>query len=116
MSDLLPIAKVSCGTCRACCKHDIIPIHPECGDNPADYETEQLGSITVLKRVDGHCVYLSDNGCTIWGRHPAICREFDCGRFFRNMTRYERRHMIRRGIASREVIDQGRRQAQARGL
>jgi Fe-S-cluster containining protein len=33
----------------------------------------------VLKsKPDGSCVYLGDQGCSIYERRPQMCRAFDC--------------------------------------
>jgi Fe-S-cluster containining protein len=91
-------------------------LHPELGDDPASYETERaINPLTgkaayVLRRgADGNCVYLGASGCTIHGRHPAICREFDCGRMYEKTTRAERKRYIAQGWASKRVFDEGRR-------
>jgi Fe-S-cluster containining protein len=69
--------KVDCGTCRACCSHTIVlPLE---GDDPSlDWVPNHEGITVLNKRENGDCVYLGPQGCTIWGRHPKICRVFDC--------------------------------------
>lgn len=115
------MAHVPCHGCTKCCHGDSIVIHPECGDDPGMYDTvRQKHPITgeecrVLRhKPNGDCVYLDGaRGCTIHGRAPAICREFDCRRFVldftRDYTRAERRTMVRKGIISKDVLEEGRK-------
>jgi len=90
-------AVVPCNGCTACCRGEVIELHPEQGDDVSAYETMQvrlLGrDMTVLKLLpDGACVYLGEGGCTIHDRAPVICRVFDCRRFAMNIgNRAERR-------------------------
>jgi len=110
---------VPCNGCTACCQNDLLVLHPEMGDDPASYETmEAINPVTgapclALKhKPGGGCIYLGDGGCTIHGRAPAICREFDCRRFYSRMveiyTRAERRKFIKSGIIGAEVFRAGR--------
>ena len=32
----------------------------------------------AIKQDGGKCVYLADDGCSIWETRPAMCRHFDC--------------------------------------
>lgn len=75
-----PTRNVPCGTCTACCQGDAIFMHPECGDDPSQYETEMYEGRVILKhKPNGDCIYLDRaKGCTIHERRPAICRELDC--------------------------------------
>lgn len=78
--DPRPIRIVNCGSCNECCRNDAIFMHPECGDNPADYDTEMYEGRLILKhKPNGDCIYLDrEKGCTIWDRRPTICKELDC--------------------------------------
>lgn len=107
---------VPCNGCTACCRNDFIALHPECGDDPRQYQcTLQYNPVTkkecwVLDRKeDESCVYLGPNGCTIYDRAPTICREFDCRRMFLLLDRATRRMSIRKGLMSKEVLDAGRK-------
>ena len=42
-----------------------------------------VGQMVLNHLTNGDCVYLGPDGCTIHGRHPAICRTFDCAGFVR---------------------------------
>lgn len=109
---------VPCGDCRACCRNDSIFLHPELGDDPAQYETiESYNPLTgkaqlmVAHKPNGDCVYLTDKGCGIHDTAPAICREYDCRRMYMRlleMNRHERRKAVARGILSKEQIRAGR--------
>jgi putative zinc- or iron-chelating protein len=79
---------VPCNGCTACCKHDHVYLKP--GDNPQDYLVEpgfndSIGELGLRlrhksKRDGGGCIYLGPTGCTIHGRAPIVCKEFDCRR------------------------------------
>jgi len=75
-----PTRFVPCGSCNECCRNDAIFMHPECGDDPATYETEPYEGRVILKHKDnGDCIYLDRaTGCTIHERRPVVCRELDC--------------------------------------
>lgn len=110
---------VPCNGCVACCKRDLLILHPELGDDPNQYETVSTThpltgkSVAALKhKPEGGCIYLGENGCTIWERAPAICREFDCRRFYRSLlrdtTRAQRRGKFHKLVGS-EVLRAGRK-------
>ena len=44
-----PTREVPCGTCNQCCRNDAIFIHPECGDDASQYETESYEGRIILK-------------------------------------------------------------------
>lgn len=87
------------------------------GDNVESYEYEVktlapgLTGPVLKMKLNGDCVYLGEDGCTIHGRAPKICRVFDCRRWFLSKTRAERRRLVRNGHASKEVFDAGRERA-----
>lgn len=106
---------VPCNGCTACCRADLVIIHPEHGDRLEDYDT--LPAVNpidgkpchALKHVDGHCLYLGKTGCTIYHNRPAMCRAFDCRRAFLKFgSRAARRRAVKAGWASIEVIEAGR--------
>ena len=68
-----------CGTCRACCYGTIV-LHPSLGDDPSQYDCRFIEDIGYVlnRKEDGSCVYLAESGCSIWGRHPGVCKAFDC--------------------------------------
>lgn len=113
-------ANVPCNGCTICCQNDLLFLHPECGDDPSQYETmEALNPVTgkmalALKHnPEGSCIYLGNDGCTIHDRAPAICREFDCRRFYLNLveqtSRIERRKMVKVGLISKDLLKEGRK-------
>jgi hypothetical protein len=55
-------------------------MHPECGDDPSQYATDEYEGRLILKHKDnGDCIYLDRaKGCTIHNHRPVICRELDC--------------------------------------
>jgi Fe-S-cluster containining protein len=121
--DKHPLAALleECATCPGhCCKNDTILLHPEKGDILSLYDTTPVthpltGELAwmVSHKPNGDCVYLGEvegvGRCTIYHRRPAICRVFDCGRSYANMNRAERRRLVRDGLASPEVLEQGRK-------
>lgn len=110
------MARVPCNGCTACCKNDLIFLHPECGDKASDYETmPAVNPITgktglaVKHKPEGGCIYLTASGCGIHGRAPAICREFDCRRFFLGLgDRAARRRILKAGLVTKDVYEAGR--------
>ena len=114
-------ADVPCNGCTACCKHDLIFLHPEQGDDPATYEGHVMqatnpltgeSGLALTHKPEGGCSYLGDHGCTIHGRAPAICRTFDCRKMFASLfelPRPERRRVMKtlqkQGLLGMEVIE-----------
>jgi putative zinc- or iron-chelating protein len=85
-------------------------MHPEHGDNLADYDCEWVGAgLAALKhKANGDCVYLDrSRGCTIWDRRPVICREFDCAAIYLKFTPGQRRAYLSRGFMRPEVLKRG---------
>jgi Fe-S-cluster containining protein len=110
-----PTIAVPCGKCRACCRHQFVVLFPEHGDDVTSYEHEEAmlqggGIVNILAtREDGACVYLDEaTGCTIHERAPAVCRAFDCRRFFLGQTRAERRLAERNHKGKSAIFAAGR--------
>lgn len=108
MSERRPTSRtiVPCGTCKACCKRELLFLHPEMGDNLQDYRCHPaINPVTghagyaLDHNANGDCIYLGEQGCTIWDRAPAICREFDC----RDL--YKRRRKIARSLNTQSFND-----------
>jgi uncharacterized protein len=80
---MLP-ASVPCGSCRACCRNNLILLFPDEGDDLASFDytitITPHGILPTLKhKANGDCVYLdAATGCTIHDRAPLICKAFDC--------------------------------------
>ena len=105
MTDQPPAADVPCNGCTACCRRDLIILHPESGDDPTAYPEDHLFEITnpftgVLSKAlrvkpNGDCIYLDrDTGCTNYDRRPAVCRTLDCRWLwfkFKDLSRADRR-------------------------
>lgn len=117
----LPVlrAEVPCDGCTTCCKGDLLVLHPEMGDDPSQYETRAIEHpltgepvFALANKKSGDCVYLGEGGCTIHERAPAICRAFDCRKFFlrlQGMRRAQRREIVRRGLVGKDVLDAGKK-------
>lgn len=105
-------ALVACGDCQLCCRDALILLLPELGDDPSQYETQDIAGRTALKvRDDGACWYLGPDGCTIHGRHPVICRAYDCVAHWRSMSRHTRRQALKAGTVRKDVLEAGRHRA-----
>jgi len=90
------------------------PILPEKGDNAFDYQTAMCYTpgktpYLILDRKDnGDCIYLGPDGCTIHGRAPWVCRDFDCRNTFKNSDRIGRKLAIKNGDMPKAIFDRGR--------
>lgn len=110
------MASVPCNGCTACCRNELLFLHPEMGDRADDYQTmPAVNPITgkpglaLAHNENGDCIYLGEGGCTIHSRAPAICREFDCRRFFLSLgDRTTRRRLLKTGLVTKDVYDAGR--------
>lgn len=107
-------AQVPCGTCKACCRQEVVMLVPERGDDVASYEhvsVEMPGGSQghFLKRTpSGDCVHLGDHGCTIHERAPVVCRDFDCRMYFLSMPRTRRRLLQKASAVDTEIFAAGR--------
>jgi len=110
-------ASVPCNGCTACCQNELLMLHPEMGDIVEAYETQAVTNpitgerrMALKQKPNGDCLYLGDKGCTIHDRAPAICKAFDCRRFFLNIgSRNERRRLLKTGYITKDVIEAGRK-------
>jgi Fe-S-cluster containining protein len=90
------------------------PLYPEHGDKLENYQTitiqpPGMEPMIVLDRyLNGDCVYLGPAGCTIYGKAPYVCRQFDCRKTFLNSTRPGRKKAIKEGSMTKEIFDRGR--------
>ena len=79
------------------------------GEDPGDYQCTRhntpVGEVYLLDhKPNGDCVYLGETGCTIHGRHPLMCRAFDCVAFARHWPRARRRAV---GLKINDVFREG---------
>ncbi len=69
-----------CLGCGKCCRHYWVPINS--GELPfllkyySNYLEVRKGKIYLKRRVDGSCVFLKNNLCTIQGVKPVACKTF----------------------------------------
>lgn len=109
------IADVPCNGCTACCHHSLIVLMPDHGDLAESYQTQDVISPingkpakALLQTPDGACIYIKDHGCAVYDHRPAICKSFDCRRFFLDFpNREERRRAIRNGQVDPKVVQAG---------
>jgi len=100
-------SSVPCNGCTACCQGELVVLDPEAGDDPALYLTRQSADgahHALQQKANGDCVYLGPSGCSIWARAPAMCRTFDCRKFFLRFNRAARRRMK----DGKDIFDAGR--------
>lgn len=83
---------VPCNGCTACCKGQRIILGRE--DDGEIYVVEGTvrgndGAIQTMlaHKPNGDCWYLGPDGCTIHGRAPKACRDFDCRKWYALMSR-----------------------------
>jgi Fe-S-cluster containining protein len=123
---------IPCDGCIQCCKNDQVILRPEAGDDLSFYEWEPIASalypgraMPALRRdpVTGHCVYLTEAGCSIHAKRPATCRRFHCARTalaLENLPRRVRKMLFRRGdVFDDALLARGRdrlHRARAMGL
>lgn len=105
-------AVVVCGPCRLCCQRTRVPL-VEGEDDPKAFETEVTsdGLVVLAHKLNGDCIYLDENGCSIHGRAPLVCRRFSCVAHYNGLTRAERRQAVRDGFTSKAILREGRRRS-----
>lgn len=116
MANPRPERAVPCGSCRACCSHELVIIHPENGDDgryltrtvPHPFEDGRTVQ-ALMHKPDGSCVYLGEQGCTIYDRRPVVCREFDCRRMVLRLKKALGRKRARDLIEKSETLQAGNR-------
>lgn len=90
------MSELVCGDCTVCCQwggDDLI--RPELdagealllkGEQVTRIDGTQVNTVTVLAMNEvGACVYLGDEGCTIYKDRPFICQIFDCRESYRGL-------------------------------
>lgn len=109
---------VPCGKCTLCCRTLIVPLADE------EYEKYNWAWITkrdgtrlgraLMRKPDGSCVYLGENGCTIHGKAPHVCQRFDCRELFQKSDRAGRREAVKSGKLPKALFDKGREMLNAK--
>lgn len=107
--------EVACAGCTECChSNQGLFLHPEQGDDVESYQFRVVagrdGSDVFLLATtpEGACVYLGEEGCTIYERRPLLCRSFDCRKHYLILPRRDRDNLVRLGLSSRQVFNAGR--------
>lgn len=101
-------ASVPCGSCRACCKQDVIALAPT--DTHEKWHLES-GRRVLDRKANGECVYLTDQGCSTHDNQPDICKRFDCRVLFLTTPKTQRRIRIQQNPTMREVYAAGKKRA-----
>ena len=100
-----------CNGCTACCRGDKIELMP--GDDPSRWETvEENGKLWLRRDEKGNCIYLKDDGCSIHGQNPIVCKSFNCANYFQQNTRQRRRQLIKHNPRFKAIFDAGRARMQ----
>lgn len=111
MSAMLePLYNVPCDGCTLCCHGDAVRLLA--GDDLGKYQTEphpyMLEARMLTHKPNGDCLYLGDEGCTIHGTKPQMCREMDCRRIARAITWTQARKMETRGELRMDIWRRGK--------
>ena len=61
----------------------------------------------LRRRENGDCIYLAEGGCSIHGRAPKVCQEYDCRLDFLNTPPEERLRQVRAGEAPVAIFKAG---------
>lgn len=69
---------IECRGCRACCQGPDRELVLEDGDGDWLLRTIDEDGRVCLASHHGTCVYLSPDGCGIYGERPRVCATFDC--------------------------------------
>lgn len=76
----LATRQVPCDSCTLCCQGDAIRL--EEADLNMEYQTEPHpsipGALMIAHKPNGECIYLNEQGCSIHGHAPVLCRTADC--------------------------------------
>lgn len=82
-------ANVPCDGCRLCCEAGDLVLDPN--DDLTKYKHNlKEGKPVVARKDNGECVYLADNGCSIYDDRPLACQAFDCRKFYVNLMAMSR--------------------------
>lgn len=118
-----PTAVVPCGSCRACCKGEEIVLQPGLDDRAAYPEAIPTTNVftgeeawKLPQKDNGECVHLTEAGCAIHDRAPAICRTFSCIGMYLMHDRAERRRRERLIPGAKDLYARGRELAIQEGL
>lgn len=113
MSDPLADRDVPCGSCSLCCRDQAVQLLPEQGDDWRQYKTVWAKGMNgrparFIPQVNGACVYLVDDKCSIHDRRPKLCRMFDCRDQYRTTPRALRRSRVKQGLLDPKILARGR--------
>ncbi|MFH1056134.1 MAG: YkgJ family cysteine cluster protein [Candidatus Altiarchaeota archaeon] len=72
--------KFRCRMCGTCCRFSVIPLTPEDVKRLEvggykDFSEKRNGEL-ALKRLNGRCLFVKDDKCTVYEHRPQVCREF----------------------------------------
>ena len=99
-------SNVPCGTCRACCKHDVIYLCEE-ESHKFTWHLEQDRKV-INRKPNDECVYLTATGCSVHNDAPDICKRFDCRVLFLLTPKANRRIRIMQNPSMVDVYEAGK--------
>ena len=104
-------ASVPCGTCRACCKQDLVHLNHE-KDNLSAFKWHmEFGRHTLDRKPNGECIYLTERGCSVHDAPPDICKRMDCRVLFLTTPKAQRRIRIQQNPTMAAVYEAGKTRA-----
>lgn len=91
---------INCNGCTACCHKDVVVLTPEEAPRYRSHlEWHNGQQLHVLDRdAVGSCVYVAEDGCSIHGEAPGICRRMDCRDLYRSTTPHQREARVRQNV------------------
>jgi Fe-S-cluster containining protein len=103
--------RVPCNGCTLCCQGDAIRL--EENELGMDYLTEPHpyipGAVMLAHKANGECIYLNEQGCSIHGRAPSLCRTADCRGVAARLDFATAQLLHRSGKLDIRVWDQGQK-------
>ena len=74
----VPIAPMDCGTCSACCRvFAFVPLLQHETGEGLNYELVN-GKRVLKKNIDGSCIHLINDKCSVYEHRPLSCSGYDC--------------------------------------
>ena len=109
------MSDVVCNGCRACCQGEVLILYPEMGDKPWEYLCRTMRNpltgnldFALAQQDNGDCIYLGPHGCTNYSNRPALCREFDCRKFYQKVMSGNKLLELATKMTTTEVMDAGK--------
>ena len=98
---------LDCNGCTACCHRQLVVLMPEEMDQ-FPHVIERGLPVLPRRMMTDDCIYLAEGGCSIHGRAPKVCQEYDCRVEFLNTPPEERFRQVREAEAPAAIFRAGR--------